>query len=128
GDMLVDRVFGVRQHNGDAALRIKGRGIVGLAQHHHFSATAMRRQRGDEARNPGADDNDVGTLLPGSGHSSPPGVPISIIRCTLARACRAISGSTSTSSAPSTRQRSNAAGVIIFMYLQEARSLTARKS
>ena len=62
GDMLVDRVFGVRQHNGDAALRIEGRGIVGLAQHHHFSATAVRRQRGDEARNPGADDNDVGTL------------------------------------------------------------------
>ena len=53
---------------------------------------------------------------------------MAIIRCTLARARAAVSGSTSTSSAPSIRLRSSAAGVIIFMYRHDARSLTAWKS
>ena len=64
GDVLVDRILGVGQHDGDPALCVEGRRIAGLAQHHHFSAAAMRRQRRDEARNAGADDDDVGTLLP----------------------------------------------------------------
>src|SRR3984893_14850300 len=125
--MGVDRVLGPRQHHCDPALSVKRRRLGRLAQHHHPAAAAVSRQRGGQARAPGADDHDIGAGLPAP-HPPPPGCPISIIRCTLARASRAISGSTSTSSAPSVRQRSNAAGVIIFMYLHDARSLTARKS
>src|SRR6202045_880876 len=125
--MGVDRVLGPRQHHCDPALRVERRGLGRLAQHHHPAAAAVSRQRGGQPRDPGADDHDIGAGLPGP-HSPPPGVPISISRRKLRRASRAISGSTSTSSAPSVRQRSSAAGVIIFMYLHDARSLTARKS
>ena len=127
GDMGLDRVVGVakalRQHHRNAALCVEGGGVPDLAQHDHRAAAAVRGQRRGQAGYAGADDDDVGALAPEVGpaaggrarHSPPPGCPISIIRCTLARAAVATSGSTCTSSAPSTRQRSNAAGVIIFM-------------
>src|SRR6202162_739609 len=125
--MGVDRVLGPRQHHCDPALRVERRGLGRFARPPPRAPAAVSRQRGGQPRDPGADDHDIGAGLPGP-HSPPPGCPISILRRTLRRASRAISGSTSTSSAPSVRQRSSAAGVIIFMYLHDARSLTARKS
>src|SRR5580693_1870974 len=132
--MCVDRVVGIRQHHRDPALGVvRGRYArlaARLTEHDDPLAATMGGQRRGQAGDPGANHDDIGTLLPGraDAHSPPPGWPIAIIRCTLCRARRAVCESTWTSSAPSTRQRSSAAGVIIFMYLHEARSLTARKS
>src|SRR3984893_11927796 len=132
--MRLDRVVGIRQNHRDPALGVvRGRHAkpaVRLAQHDDPAPDTMGGQRGGQAGDAGADDHDVGPLLPGrtNAHSPPPGRPMAIIRCTLRRASPAVCASTWTSSAPSIRQRNSAAGVIIFMYLHDARSLTARKS
>ena len=100
GDVRVDRVVGVRQHHGNPALGVVGgrrTGLAaGLAEHDHPSAGAVRGQRRGQTADAGADDNDVGTLLPGrvNAHSPPPGWPIAIIRCTLWRARCAVWAST----------------------------------
>ena len=57
-------------------------------------------QRGGQSGHPAADDHEVGALAsqdtpPGrAAHSPPPGLPISIMRCTDSRARAAVSGST----------------------------------
>ena len=100
-----------------------------LGQHHHPHAEPRRRQRGGQPRHPGADDDHVGLQPPQPFTRRRPALPISIIRCTAPRGRgRRSRGRRAPRRAPSRRQRSSFAGVIIFMYLQDARSLTARKS
>src|SRR2546423_5458782 len=116
------------QDNGDAALGPAGVAGVGrrLGDDEDAQAQLTGVQRGGQAGHAGADDHQVRPGFPV--HSAPPGLPISIIRRTDARARSAISAATCTSSLFSRSERSSAAGVIIFMYRQEARSFTARKS
>ena len=133
GHMRLHRILGARQDHGDPALGIEGGRLADLAEHHDLSARPRRRQGRDQSGDSGPDDDDVSALLPeagttaragapgrcapapGGAHSPPPGCPISIMRWTLLRPAAATSASTCTSSAPSTRHRSNAAGVIIFI-------------
>ena len=63
-DMRLDRVVGSRQHHRDTALGVERGGLRRLAQHHHPATQPLRRQRRGQPRHPGADDDDVGTLLP----------------------------------------------------------------
>ncbi|SHU70175.1 Uncharacterised protein [Mycobacteroides abscessus subsp. abscessus] len=117
--MRLDGILRIREHHGDPALREMRGGRTDLAQYHDLAATPVHRQRGRKSGDTRTDDDHICVSAPGGprrhGHSPPPGCPISIIRWTLRRARRAVSGSTSTSSRPSTRHRNNAAGVIIFM-------------
>jgi hypothetical protein len=82
----IDRVVVVRQHHGDAALRVmRGRstGLAsGFAEYDDPTAGPVRGQRGGQTTYAGTDDDDVGALLPGRmrAHSPPPGWPIEIIR------------------------------------------------
>ena len=81
GDVGVHRVIGRREHDGDAALRVERGRISGLAEHHHLSAPAMRRESGHQTCDAGTDHDDIGPLLPVApptaghrrAHSPPPG-------------------------------------------------------
>ena len=136
GDVRVDGVT-VRRDHGDTALRVLGGGVGGpaLADGEHPQPARRRGPRGGQPGDPAADDDEVGVVLP-----APP------------RSCRAASlaaarvadrdhplhrqagplGDVGRRRAPRPclrwRHRSSAAGVIIFMYGQDARSLTAWKS
>ncbi len=130
GHVRVERVVPARslvgQHDRHTALR-PPRVAVGqpsLGHHQRAQPEFHGSHRGREPGDPAADHHHVGVRIPRGfrllvgnrgRHSPPPGVPISTIRRTEARALAATSGSTSTSSTPPRSDRSNAAGVIIFM-------------
>ena len=107
-------------------------------QQHRQPGAARSGQRGGQPGDPGADDDDVGAGLPAGQQ-----VPGSAVRGSFAAAalCRSRSSARRRRGpgrrSPGRRRPRRAApaasvssfsGVIIFMYLQDARSLTARKS
>ena len=134
----VDRVVGVaaaprRSRPGRSAWPSRP-ASAGLAQHDHAAAARCAASAAARPADPGADDDDVGAAAcpgraVGCGHSPPPRLAdLDHPLHAGARPSRRSRDRRATSSAPSTRQRNSAAGVIIFMYLHDARSLTARKS
>ncbi len=96
-------------------------GRFALADDQHSEPEAGGAQRRGQSGHAGSDDHEVRAGLPArcalvaGVHSPPPGCPMAIILRTASRPRSAVSWSTVTSSRPSRRQRSNAAGVIIFM-------------
>lgn len=113
GDVGLNRVVGARQHHRDPALGVVCRGhrvsSGRLTEHHHLPVGPACGAGGGQPADPGADDDDVGTLLPAGATAhllTGAECPIETMRCTLRAASRAVSGSTWISSAPSVELRS----------------------
>ena len=138
---VCDRVAGVAlvADDGDTALGPLGAGLLGLAlgdQQHRRARRARCRAR-RSARRPRCRPRRRRRSPPRPaaaaagrdaerGHSPPPLCPIAIIRSTAPRArARRSPDRRRTSSRISRSDGSSFSGVIIFMYLQDARSLTA---